>query len=185
MSLGLFGAKATSFESSLAVSQVKKQQTFQGERTACPKPPNRDGAQDSFLPALTFHYLLIETTSFTVENEAWRTWAICPGIFAYKFLIVALFLFSTLGWFMFSGTKDKMFSNIQGKGYGLFSAFLKIKNKNSTLNIKTLHRNPGIANPGVAKSMPSQVTPPQFSPPWSWLLSEGVGGWVLEEKRGR
>lgn len=99
-----------------------------------------------FLPSsLIFHYLIVEATGFTVENEAQEC-----GQFAWLFLIInslswLCLCFLTLGWFSFSGTKGKCFQISTQKakslkGDGLFSAFLK--NKKQHLRYKNSAREP-------------------------------------------
>lgn len=138
-------AKDISSESSLGVSQVKKMWEHSRKRgwhvwslqtETCSKV-------SSFQPYIS----LFNNRGHGLHCRKWgsRMWAICLVIFPYKFLIMALSLFLTLGWFSFSGTKGKCFQvsmqKAKGlKGCGLFSAFLK--NKNSTFDIKTVHGNP-------------------------------------------
>lgn len=167
-------AKDISSESSLGVSQVKKMWEHSRKRgwhvwslqtETCSKV-------SSFQPYIS----LFNNRGHGLHCRKWgsRMWAICLVIFPYKFLIMALSLFLTLGWFSFSGTKGKCFQvsmqKAKGlKGCGLFSAFLK--NKNSTFDIKTVQ-----GTPRIAKSMPPQATSPRA--PNLAALGRREGWWV-------
>lgn len=133
LSLGLFGAKATSSENSLKGCQVKRvSQNIPARENVMSKASGQRWVVGFFPSCSNIPLFDNRGTSVTVGREPQRTWTICPVIFTDKFFI---FFKNTSEWLPFLGTKDRILSNIlcqrpvAWKAVVYFQPFWKTKTK--------------------------------------------------------